>query len=64
MFKVKFNSFGILVFLSAGYSGLSQVEVPQLTCSVCVQGWLKTLMLQVKASCNAQQLSLVTRSKL
>ena len=53
-----------LYILYIGLGGFGQVEVPQLTCRVCVQGWLKTLMLQVKASCNAQQLSLVTKSKL
>ena len=63
MFKVKFNSFGILVFLSAGYSGWSQVEVSQLTCRVCVQGWLRTLMLQEEAAWPGQQPPLVTRSK-
>ena len=54
---------GIFYVLSAGYAGLSQVEVSQLTCSVCVQGWLSTLMLQLEAACPGQQPPVVTRSK-
>ena len=55
------NNFNLYI---GGPGGLWQVELSQLTCSVCVQGWLKTLMLQLEPTSPSQQTPLVTRSKL